>query len=84
MKTLIFCFAAVLAGCASSNPAVVTVDVPVSTPCIIQKIDTPDFAVDSLPVGSGIWAQMGALRADRLQREAYEQVLNAAIQECQK
>jgi len=71
------------AGCATSQPSIVKVDVPVYTPCVMPKIDVPDFAVDTLPLGSGIWDQMKSLRAERLQREAYESELTAAIQACQ-
>lgn len=84
MNKMLLIFVAALAGCSSLQPAVVTVDVPVNTPCVIQKIEPPEFAVDTLPIGSGIWEQMNALRAERLQRQGYESVLNAAIGACQK
>jgi len=80
-----------LSGCASVPNAVTQVKVPVSVPCVIQKIDKPAFAVDGLsiepPAGvtreEFIWQQMNALRADRLQRKGYESELEAAIRSCQ-
>jgi hypothetical protein len=74
----------VLAGCSSNSaPAVVRVEVPVLVPCVIEKVQKTEFAVDNLDVDAGIWNQMSALRANRLQRKAYESVLEAAIKSCQ-
>jgi uncharacterized lipoprotein YmbA len=72
-----------LTGCATTAPMVQEVLVPVSVPCRVEPPVQPAFAVDSLPVGSGIWEQMKALRAERLQRQGYEAELEAAIQSCQ-
>ncbi len=82
-----------LTGCAGFNaPAVVKVSVPVSVPCIIATINKPDFAVDALPAdppagvsrSDFVWDQMRALRADRIQRQAYEKIIESAIKACQK
>ena len=75
-----------LAGCASSPtlpgpPTEVRVEVPV--PCRITAPRRPAFAVDSLPLGSGLWDQMAALRAERKQRQGYEGELESAIRSCQ-
>lgn len=72
-----------LAGCASTAPRVKEVLVPVSVPCKAAIPDRPSLAVDSLPIGAGIWEQMKALRAERNQRQGYEKELEAAIQSCQ-
>lgn len=74
----------VLSGCASTRvPVVVQVKVPVLVPCKITQIDKPVFAVDELQIGSDAWTQMRALRADRLQRKGYEEILEGAIKSCQ-
>jgi len=84
MKTL---FAAMLAllltGCASQVARPVEVKIPVAVPCSIGIPKKPASAVDALPIGSNIWQQMAALRADRINRLAYEKELEAAIAACQ-
>ena len=50
-----------LAGCAGLAPKVQEVKVPVPVPCKVEVPLRPAFAVDGLPVGSGIWEQMKAL-----------------------
>lgn len=74
-----------LAGCAAAPtaPVVTEVKVPVAVPCRAPNVEWPAFAVDTLPIGSGIWQQMVALRAERLERKAYETELEAAIKACQ-
>lgn len=82
-----------LTACATAQaPAVVEVKVPVLVPCVIEHIDAPAFAVDALPVdppegvkrSDFVFQQLLALRAERLQRQAYEKILEAAIAACQK
>jgi len=60
----------------------VEVKVPVPVPCRVAMPERPAFAVDTLAIGAGIWAQMLALRADRLQRKGYEAELEAAARTC--
>jgi hypothetical protein len=76
-----------LGGCASQPqvaPAVpVTVSVPTPVPCKVALPQAPGWDVDALPLGSDIWDQMAALRAERLQRIGYEGELLSAIQACQ-
>jgi len=55
----------------------------VAVPCKAPTPQRPLFAVDGLPLGSGIWDQMKALRAERLQRQGYEAELEAAVSACQ-
>lgn len=71
-----------LAGCASLTPKVQEVKVPVPVPCKVDSPERPAFAVDGLPSGSGIWEQMKALRAERMQRMGYERELEAAVRAC--
>lgn len=74
-----------MSGCAGPAPAPVVqeVRVPVPVPCHVDVPERPAFAVDGLPIGSGIWQQMKALRAERLDRQAYELELEAAVRACQ-
>ncbi len=73
-----------LTACASApRPVPVEVKIPVPVPCKVSVPTPPAFAVDALPLGAGIWDQMLALRAERLQRKGYEEVLLAAIKGCQ-
>ncbi len=74
-----------LAGCATKcdAPKVVRVDVPVSTPCVVDVPPPPDLATATLTPEAGIWDQMRALRAERLQLRGYVKVLEAALQGCQ-
>ena len=85
-KLAIFAIVAVAStGCASTAPVVqpVEVRVPVAVPCKAPIPVRPAFAVAALPVGSGVWDQMKALRAERLQRMGYESELEAAVKACQ-
>lgn len=61
----------------------VEVRVPVAVPCKAPVPVAPAFAVDALPIGSGIWEQLKALRAERWQRKGYETELEAAVKACQ-
>ena len=83
---LLAALALTLAGCATAPQPTVTpveVKVPVPVPCRITPPEKPAFAVDALPLGSGIWDQMAALRAERKQRQGYEGELESAIKACE-
>lgn len=84
MKNLIVVFVLVLAGCSSASPApsYVEVKVPIAVPCKTADVARPTFAVDQLPIGAAIDAQMRALRAERHQRIGYERELLAANEAC--
>ncbi|MFS8079957.1 hypothetical protein UDZ25_14060 [Serratia marcescens] len=84
MKNLFMVSTLVLAGCSSAPPApsYVEVKVPVAVPCKTADIARPAFAVDQLPIGAPIDAQMRALRAERHQRIGYERELLAANEAC--
>ena len=76
----------VLAGCATPAqraPDVQQVFIPTPVPCKLSAPTKPAFVVDALPVGSGVFRQMSALRAERKQRQGYEAELEAAIKSCQ-
>lgn len=84
MKKLIVVYALVLGGCSSapSAPSYVEVKVPIAVPCKTADVARPAFAVDQLPIGAAIDAQMRALRAERHQRIGYERELLAANEAC--
>lgn len=87
MKRLIVMAAMVLTGCGNASvppPAYVEVKVPVPVPCQTAPVAVPAFAVDRLPIGATIDAQMRALRAERHQRIGYERELLAANEVCRK
>lgn len=77
--------AAVLAGCATENTIVRTVEVkvPVPVPCRIEPIERPAFAFDAVTPAYGLYEKGRALLAEREQRIAYEARLEAAITACQ-
>jgi len=90
---LLFVLVFLLTACTTAQaPSVVEVKVPYPVPCVIEHIDSPAFAVDALPVdppagmkrSDFVFQQLLALRAERLQRQAYEKILEAAITACQK
>ena len=83
MKLLLL-FVLVLAGCSTTcAPTVTKVAVAVPVPCEKGVVIKPDFAVDTLPIGSDIGQQMRVLRAERLQRQGYEEELEALATSCQ-
>lgn len=90
MKTAILTIALAaltcLAGCATPAqraPDVQQVLVPVPVPCKVSAPTKPAYAVEALPLGSTVFRQMVALRAERKQRQGYEAELEAAILACQ-
>lgn len=87
ITVLVGLVALALVGCASAPrrdapPPVREVRVPVMVPCVTAPVVKPPFAVDALPLGSDVWAQMKALRAERLQRKGYEFELETALDAC--
>lgn len=84
MKNLIVVSALALAGCSNvpQAPSYVEVKVPIAVPCKKEDVARPAFAVDQLPIGATIDAQMRALRAERHQRIGYERELIAANESC--
>lgn len=89
IRALLLILPFALAGCAGMTPPspevrTVEVKIPVPVPCMVQPVNKPAFAVDALPLGSTVPAQMRALRAERKQRIGYEAELEAALQHCMK
>lgn len=76
-------FALILTACASQVARPVEVKIPVAVSCRVDVPTKPVSAVDALPIGSNIWQQMAALRADRISRLAYEKELEVVIAACQ-
>lgn len=86
-RVLIIMAALAVAGCGGVNTvppvgAPQEVKIPVAVPCKAPAVTIPAFAVDALSLGAGAWDQMAALRAERLQRKAYEAELEAAVGAC--
>lgn len=74
------CVAALaLTGCASQ---IERVEIPVALPCVSEIPEPPRFAVDGLPIGADAATQHRYLRADRVQRKAYEAELTATLEGC--
>lgn len=85
MRYLVVVGALALTGCAGMrHPDTVEVKVPVAVQCKAPQVDKPAFAVDALPLGASIYSQMKALRAERLQRIAFESELEAGIRAMQQ
>lgn len=84
MKILLIFALLLLSGCATQRATVVPVEVkiPIAVPCKTPEITAPAFAVDALPLGSDIWTQMAALRAERWQRKGYIEELESAVKAC--
>lgn len=82
MKALALVLPVLLSGCLTLPGKPVEVAVPIAVACNIPEVERPIFAVDSLPIGSGIWEQMAALRAERHQRIGYEAKIEAAAKAC--
>ena len=59
-----------------------SVALAVPAPCAVSAPARPAWAVDGLPLGAGIWAQMRALRVEREQRRGYELELEAVARGC--
>ncbi|RUT30886.1 hypothetical protein WG29040_23390 [Pseudomonas sp. PAMC 29040] len=74
-----------LAGCAVQSPELrtVRVEIPVQVPCRTKNVEVPVFATDSLKKTDPLEAKVRALLAERLQRQAYEIKLLAAVTACQ-
>lgn len=71
-----------LSGCAALEPRVVTTTVPVTIKCIETRVSKPVWATDTLPLHASLLDKVKALLAERLQRMAYENELEAQIQAC--
>lgn len=74
-----------LAGCAVQPPEVrtVRVEVPVLVPCRTKSVEVPAFATGILKKTDTLEVKVRALLAERLQHQAYEIKLLAAVTACQ-
>ena len=75
--------ALLLAGCASAPPKTVEVRVPVSVPCKAPTVQAPDWALNHVAPGAGLFVQVQDLITELEQRRAYEAELEAAVKSCQ-
>ena len=85
MKSLALILSVLLLAACSSTPKAgeyVTRKEYVMVPCDVDKPPRPAWAVDALPLGAEIDAQMRALRADRQAAKGYILVLEAAVDSC--
>ena len=73
---------ALLAGCSSAPKLPDKVLVPVSVPCITEAIPAPAFITDSELIKSTEYDFVISLARDRLERRAYEGLLEAVIEGC--
>lgn len=83
MRLITLAVALALSGCAATATKMPDmVEVPIPTACSVALPDPPDFAVNAVPTGAGIYVQMTALLAEREQRIGYERELVAVVQGC--
>lgn len=71
--------AAALSGCQTVPQRVL---VPVAMPCQAEKPRPPVWATDTLQADAGIFDQVKALLAERLQRIGYQSELEAVVDTC--
>lgn len=71
----------ILVGCSATGGAV-TVKTAVGVECRAQKPERPVFATEALRKGADVEQYVRAARAERLQRDGYEEKLVAALDEC--
>ncbi|NDZ11472.1 hypothetical protein C7T35_01495 [Variovorax sp. WS11] len=78
---LVILAASTLVGCSATGGAF-TVKTAVGVECKAQKPERPVFATEALRKGSDVDQYVRAARAERLQRDGYEEKLVAALDEC--
>lgn len=71
-----------LAGCASTPPTPVRVEIPVFTPCVKVQIAPPQYEFDKLPATATDGEIILALARDWLRGRKYESQLEATIAGC--
>lgn len=71
---------ALLSGCASSMPKVVTVEKPIPVPCIDQPMDRPKLK--PIDPNAPDYELLLALWADNLERQIYINRLEAVLENC--
>lgn len=77
---------ALLQGCGSSAPAIVTqtrtVEVPVSVPCRVPQIEAPAWALDRVDPAADVYTKGRAALVEIQQRRGYESRLEAVAAAC--
>lgn len=76
--------AAILTGCATTEPRIVyrEVKVPISVPCKVDLPDEPDYATNSLALDAPIFDMVQSLLVEREQRKARDVEVTAAARSC--
>lgn len=69
-----------LVGCAARPPA--RIEIPVAVPCRVELPARPVYATEMLPADATIYEQVRALLAERRQRLAREELLEAISKAC--
>jgi hypothetical protein len=84
MRRLLALTGLVMTACTSTLPApgASVLPIPLAVPCQTNPIERPAFATSRLPPESDIFDKVKALLAERLQRQAYEERLEAALSAC--
>ena len=84
MKLIYALLFVLLAGCATPEPVVRTVEVkvPVREKCTVQVDSKPIYATKLIDPNSDIWVQNKAFRAELEQRKTREDVLETAVESC--
>ena len=73
---------AMLAGCATTPPAPVRVEIPVFTPCVKMEISKPAYEFDKLPSTATDGEIILALARDWSRGRPYEEALLAILEGC--
>ena len=71
-----------VAGCASTPPTPVRIEVPVMVPCVGEVPPRPAYEYDTLPATAPDGEIVLALARDWLQSRAYQRKLEALVQGC--
>jgi hypothetical protein len=81
MVALIVLAASLMTGCSATGGAL-NVKTAVGVECKALKPERPVFATEGLRKGADVEQYVRAARAERLQRDGYEEKLRAALAEC--
>jgi hypothetical protein len=81
---LIFIILLLFSGCAQCMPEVITVPVkvPIVTPCIVEKIEVPDWYINHLTADADSVAKLKAALADLELSRSYIEELEAELAAC--
>lgn len=81
LVVVIILAASLMTGCSATGGAI-TVKTAVGVECKAQKPERPVFATEALHQKTPVDVYVRAARAERLQRDGYEEKLVAALDEC--